>query len=253
MRPLWNFSASFPAALRTSPDDQISTSTTSTSTPTTTSTSAALRGHSTTLRRRIPSDLKEDLLWWSTLLHDFNGVLFFNNIRPEVHLYTDACLSGLGGFFVEDISRFWRDQIQYIAQCNAFMAPICPEHRSTIAVHEASAVFRAFQLWSSRWTGFKVVIFVDNTNIFHGITKGSSRGAPNNVIRELHLLAAKLDILMETRWLSTHDNTLADLLSRFESRQIANLCPHWQLPLERIRLPSNLTLLQRSSSPTKGF
>jgi hypothetical protein len=49
-------------------------------------------------------------------------------------------------------------------------------------------------------------------------------------LRKILLLASKFDILFRPSWISTDKNTLADALSRFDGKAIANLCPHWQTP-----------------------
>jgi hypothetical protein len=52
-------------------------------------------------KQRILSLVREDLTWWYTLLPDYNGKTFFiDNLRLEVHLYTDASGKGIGGFFL---------------------------------------------------------------------------------------------------------------------------------------------------------
>ncbi|KAF7943036.1 hypothetical protein EAE96_010981 [Botrytis aclada] len=47
-------------------------------------------------------------------------------------------------------------------------------------------------------------------------------------LRELHVLAASLDIIIDSLWIAGSTNDLADALSRFDIETVANLCPHWQ-------------------------
>lgn len=49
--------------------------------------------------RRLSHDSREDLAWWRDTIPLFNGIHFFEESRPLVALYTDACDSGLGLFF----------------------------------------------------------------------------------------------------------------------------------------------------------
>lgn len=63
---------------------------------------------SRTAKRRIPTEIREDLQWWNRLLPDFNGVLFFDEThREKTQLFTDASLSGLGGFYYNTPDIFW--------------------------------------------------------------------------------------------------------------------------------------------------
>lgn len=90
MRPLWNFVASYPQY-------------------------AGLR------RLRMPLEVRNDLIWWNTLLPTFNGVLFLDDPTRDVfQLYTDASLTGLGGFFFRGSEANWPDV--HVSQSDAFLA-----------------------------------------------------------------------------------------------------------------------------------
>ena len=64
-----------------------------------------------------------------------------------------------------------------------------------------------------------------------------SFGQPNAPLRELLLLASKYDIVIEACWIRSEDNGLADALSRFDDRKVANLCPYWQSPFSSMIRP----------------
>ena len=197
MRLLWNFEMTFPP------------------------------GKSRETKRRIPTSIRNDLNWWNTLLPKFNGVLFFDDSSRQVNqLYTDACTKGLGGFFYADASTFWTKA--EIRQENAFIAPITEAHH--INIHELEAVLLAFRLWAPRWTRTRLIIYTDNTVAFSGLAKQSLGGQANSPLREILLIASKYDILIEPRWIDSETNALADALSRNNLRNIADLCPLWQVP-----------------------
>lgn len=218
MRPLWTFAGSYP------------------------------HHEKKFFKRVIPPEVLEDLRWWSTLLKEYNGVLFFDQKnRPELNLYADACLSGSGAFFTTRTDCFWREQILDLKQENAFMVPISPEQRTHISVHEADVILCAFEQWGLNWQGHKVVIYTDNQNVRDGLIKGSIRGSTNHPIRQIHLLATKLDVVIEVRWISSADNELADILSRRSFKVLADICPHWQNPFTDMLLDSRILALQTSS------
>lgn len=218
MRPLWTFVGSYP------------------------------RNKGKGYKRRIPPEVLIDLQWWSTLLTEYNGVLFFEkNNRLEVHLYGDACLSGSGAFFTARTDCFWREQTSELKQENAFMALIPAERRTHISVHEADTILCAFEQWGLIWQGYRVTVFTDNQNVYDGLIKGSIRGETNYPIRQVHLLAAKLDIIIEVQWISSGNNELADILSRRSFKALADICPHWQNPFESMLLASRTPGLPTNS------
>ena len=124
MRKLWNFLKAYPSHL------------------------------SRTAKRRIPAEIREDLLWWNRLLPDFNGVLIFDEThRESTRLFTDTSLFGLGGFYYNTPGVFWTSA--HIPQTQAFVAKTqyfgqllidqSPD-RQSINVFEVEAVLLAFEL-----------------------------------------------------------------------------------------------------------
>jgi len=50
------------------------------------------------------------------------------------------------------------------------------------------------------------------------------------VLRRCLLLAADYDLELESQWISTKDNALADALSRFDYNRVADLAPQLSYP-----------------------
>lgn len=207
MRPLWTFTAEYPSTCRST-------------------------------RRRLPKQVREDLIWWNTLLPRFNGVLFFDNAtRPVSQLYTDASLIGLGGFTLQHPTLTW--PLIPINQEDAFTAKVINTTTAyqppiSINVFEVQAILLAFKLFASRWKTHRVVVYTDSTTAYLGLKSNRLRGPPNGPLRAIMLIAAENDIFIEPQWIGSKDNALADALSRFNKETIANLCPHWQNPLSSI-------------------
>jgi hypothetical protein len=178
--------------------------------------------------RRIPRLVLLDLQWWNELLPAYNGVHFFDNVnRPCAQLYTDASLSGIGGFFFFGENGSWKDAISTIHQQLSFSTP----HSATahINVLEVKAILVAFETWAALWQNHKLVLHTDSTTALSGFRNHVLHGPANVLLRRILLLAAAHDILIDAYWLSSMDNSLADALSRANSVAIANLCPHWQV------------------------
>ena len=209
MRRLWNFIAEYPPA------------------------------SSQFTRRRLPLEVYEDLTWWNKLLPTYNGVLFFDaQSRPTIQVYTDACPEGLGGFYYSGGELFWDQTIPALEQKKAFIIPTSSS--SHINVHELEALLVAFDIWAKSWHKCKVIVYTDNTTAFNGLSNLTLRGPGNKPLRQLLLLAAQHDIIIEARWIKSEDNGLADALSRKNYPLIANLCPHWQAPLSSMLLQPSL-------------
>ena len=51
-----------------------------------------------------------------------------------------------------------------------------------------------------------------------------------DVLRRCLLLAASLDLEIESQWIPTHENELADALSRFDFEKITNIAPQLTKP-----------------------
>lgn len=190
-------------------------------------------------KRRIPIETRLDLQWWNELLPTYNGIQFFDmQARKPVQLYTDASLQGLGGFYYEDDTRSWSQLVTKIRQDHAFAIPITtPTH---INIHELEAILVAVKAWSKDWSHKVLNIYTDSTTAFNGLTRYTLRGEANSTLRKILLLAAEHDIKITPQWIPSHQNGLADALSRFNIQTVANLCPYWQAPWSSMLLPRRL-------------
>jgi hypothetical protein len=94
-----------------------------------------------------------------------------------------------------------------------------------INIWELGAILIAFQQWASLWAGYMVVIHSDSATAIHGIIKKGLRGDAFLVLRQIHIIAAKLDISLNPLHVAGVNNELADAISRFDKTVIANLYP----------------------------
>lgn len=143
---------------------------------------------SRTAKRRIPTEIRGDLLWWNRLLPEFNGVLFFDETHREtVQFYTDASLCGLGGFYYKTTDTLWTSA--HISQSQAFIVKTQnfgrpqTEHvqdPQSINVFEVEA---AFELWAKSWTRHRVIIYTDSSTAESGLLKNTLIGQSNAPLR----------------------------------------------------------------------
>jgi hypothetical protein len=173
-------------------------------------------------RRRLTHGAVRDLQWWRNTLPVANGVLFFDAInRSKFSLRTDACPSGIGGYFTTP-----SDENPRMDQAFAEPVPNHQRHRD-ISVIEARALEGAFERWAPLWAHSELLVFTDNTTLFSGLLNATSRGPIMDPLRRILVKAASLDITIRPEWLSSSSNAIADALSRFDAKRLADLCPQW--------------------------
>lgn len=188
------------------------------------------------LRKRIPASVQEDLQWWHSLFPTFNGVRFFDDSnRPIIHLFSDASVLGMGAFYFDDVDNItckWQEHIARLPAAQALAIPLPKRNFNgsfDINIFEITAILRAFEAWSDKWSAKRVFIHTDSSTAQLGLIKQSLRAdSQNEPLRQLLLLAAQRDIKIEPRHIRGEDNGLADALSRNLQHSIANWCPHWQ-------------------------
>ena len=171
---------------------------------------------------RITSDMKADLLWWHTFLKNWDGLKLLRNLddRPTWHIWTDASgKHGMGGYILT------QPGLPPSAQ-DVFSMRVSTRHRrKDIQFKEMKAVHYAIKLWLDRLRGSKLILYCDNDACIHGLTKSSIRGPAMAPLRDIAMLLASYDIHLIPIWIPTKANMLADDLSRFRFRKIADSNP----------------------------
>ncbi|KAJ5117535.1 hypothetical protein N7448_011167 [Penicillium atrosanguineum] len=200
--------------------------------------------------RRLSHDSREDLAWWRDTLPLFNGIHFFEESRPLVALYTDACDLGLGLFFFyspsRDSARDWMSAAPYLSSTHAAIvdaSSACGDV-AQLNITEVSPILQAFLLHSPHWAHHRVLAFTDSAVAFHGLSKQALRGPAHRHLLMLFSIAAALDIEVQPHWLPSSENLLADALSRSDYKTIADICPQWT---------SSFPLLRQPGSPASLF
>ena len=174
---------------------------------------------------RITSDMKADLRWWHTFLDDWDGLKLLQHLdsRPTYHIWTDASGKyGMGGYIQESTSQLIME---------AFSVRVPTRHRrKDIQFKEMKAVQLAIQLWLPRLRGSNLILYCDNDACIHGLQKSSILGPAMAPLRDIALLLARNDIHLVPVWIPTKANQLADDLSRFRYRKIADAYPQLRYP-----------------------
>lgn len=166
-----------------------------------------------------------DLKWWDKFLPQWNGVRMLRQIetRRQIDLWTNASsLFGIGGYYLNN-----GESISKIAQ--AFSIQLHIRHRKRhITVKEMMAVLQALQQWASKFEGARLIIHGNNTGVVNGLENLSIRGPALDPLREAVMILALRDIVIESRWLASKENLLADILSRGQWAKLADEYKHLQ-------------------------
>jgi hypothetical protein len=177
-------------------------------------------------KRRIPALVYQDIQWWNTLVEAHNGTLFFDNEnREHIYLFTDASVTGIGGYYTKVSNAQYSDIERKNTFAEATLAQL--QGQFDINISEVQAILHALIQWGHQWHSTRLHVFTDSYTANTGLQHQTLRSSANIYIRKILLTAAKHDIVIHSNWIPGHTNKLADALSRFDTRGLANLCPHW--------------------------
>ena len=84
--------------------------------------------------------------------------------------------------------------------------------------------------WGREWKGKMVVMHTNNRAVSYGLANRTIQEASMKVLRRCLLLAADYGLELESQWISTKDNALADALSHFDHNRVADLAPQLSYP-----------------------
>lgn len=157
-------------------------------------------------RVRISAAARKDLTWWATCLSAHNGVYMF---RPDwddsnvVHIFTDASNVGFGGVCQDS----WF-AIEYSGSLGSLV-------EQSINWRELHAATRALLTWGPPLKGRLIRFHVDNSaacgmlsRLYTPVTELME------FIRAWAMAIEVNDLKVSVVYISTHDNTAADQLSR---------------------------------------
>ena len=167
-------------------------------------------------RVRMSSQARHDLQFFVTLSPKHSS----RAIRRSPHtavLHCDASPSGWGGV------------LNFLTPARAFWRPHQARHHITLL--EAKAVRFTVEAFLSKLQGRTVLLHEDNQAVVAMLKSWVSR-SPELLaeLRKTWQLLDDYDILLDSRWISTHNNVMADRLSRFRLQQ------GWRLHGDLLRL-----------------
>ena len=108
----------------------------------------------------------------------------------------------------------------------AFSKPLSRHHcQKDINYKEMNAVLVALRLWGECFANARLIVHTDNSVVFQGLQRWTTRSPAVSPLREISLLSARQNIEIHLMWIPSHENLLAGLLSRRDFRKLAKTSP----------------------------
>ena len=171
---------------------------------------------------RLPDWIELDLSWWDSMLLVFNGSARIIVSNPDVVgvVSTDSSMTGFGGLWNNDwFVGVWKPENvdpHVIPEHHWVRPPDSYDEDMNINVLELWPVLESAARWGNQWSGFKVRILTDNTQVLQMINCGRSSSVKCMFwIRELFWLSFIHNFHLVASHISTDCNIIPDFLSRY--------------------------------------
>ena len=168
---------------------------------------------------KIIGAMRLNLQWWQTFLSQWNDVKILRAIssRLSSHIWTNASDNW-------SIGDFWLRESQN-EPLEGFSLRYSTRYRIRtldIQIKEMRTMLEALRQWLSHFEDNKIIIHCDNQIVCSGLIKDTMRDSTMTSLRDVVMLFALHDIIVEVKWLDSKFNHLTDLLSRGEHDKIAD-------------------------------
>ena len=156
----------------------------------------------------VTREAQRDINWFQKFIPKYNGVTFFDQKPIDHSIELDASLQGMGAC--------WGSQIY------AFQIPL--GYMDMLIVHlEMLNILAALRVWGEAWNNAKVAIACDNLAVVQVLNSGKTRDLTLAAIaRNIQFQVATMNINLKVTHIPGKLNVIADLLSRWSSRPMAN-------------------------------
>ena len=152
---------------------------------------------------KLDDQFYRDLNWFQTFLPHFNGVCLYHHPPLKNIIQIDASLQGLGGR--------WGDLVYKLS------IPLGMDGLGIVQL-EMLNIYLALRVWAPQWKGKNVKIECDNQAVVSVIKQGKTRDIVLAAYaRNISMLSSLFDIELTLIHLPGVANTVADLLSRWDT------------------------------------
>ena len=159
-------------------------------------------------RFKVTEDMRRDLRWFLRFAPQFNGTTTYDHVVIDQMetLHIDACLTGVGGVWKNNV--YMCDIPDDMNQNNGY----------NITHFELINILVALKIWGHLWCHQKVLIYTDNMAVVSIYTTGFTRDDKLAAfVRNIWLYTSRYDIQLVVQHIPGKDNSIADMLSRWQS------------------------------------
>ncbi len=153
---------------------------------------------------RLNVEARSDIFWWASFIEHWNGLSMMHNLRrdnPDIIITSDA--SGSWGCGAYCLSAWFQYQ---------WPTELKDQH---ITVKELLPIIIAIAIWGADWANRSILCRCDNEAVVHIVNSGTSKDPlVMGLMRCLHFITAKFNLLLSATHLAGIENSLADALSR---------------------------------------
>ena len=156
----------------------------------------------------VTREAQRDINWFLKFIPKYNGVTFFDQKPIDHSIELDASLQGMGAC--------WGSQVY------ALQIPLGYMDMSIVHL-EMLNILAAVRVWGKAWRNTKVAIACDNLAVVQVLNSGKTRDLTLAAIaRNIQFQVATMNINLKVTHIPGKVNVIADLLSRWGSRPMAN-------------------------------
>ena len=171
-------------------------------------------------RVRVSRGVKEDLKVWLQFLTNHNGVSVFQNevwlSSSQMELFTDAASSCGFGVYFQGSWAYGKWPGDWVRR----------DYIKDMTFLELFPVVVALRLWAHTFQNRKVIFVCDNQAVVSIINRQTSKNRRvMSLVRFMVTLCLKHNILFRSRHISSHDNVIADAISRFQWDRFREAAP----------------------------
>ena len=156
----------------------------------------------------VTREAQRDINWFLKFIPKYNGITFFDQKPIDHSIELDASLEGMGAC--------WGSQVY------ALQIPLGYMDMSIVHLKMLN-ILAALRVWGKAWRNTKVAIACDNLAVVQVLNSGKTRDLTLAAIaRNIQFQVATMNINLKVIHIPGKVNVIADLLSRWGSRPMAN-------------------------------
>ena len=168
---------------------------------------------------RIIETMRLNLQWWQTFLSQWNDIKILRAISSKFsnHIWTNVSNNW-------DIDDFWlrNRQNEFLEKFSLRYSTRYRNRMFDIQIKKMRIVLKILRQWLFHFENNKIIIHCDNQIVCFEFIKDTIHDSTMTSFRDVVMLFAFHDIIVEMKWLNSKFNHLIDLLSRNEHDKIAD-------------------------------